>query len=313
MKRGLDRNRNERGVALLFSLGIIVFFAMLGAAYIGYMNNAYDAARFEVNQSRVRGVAEAGIHAAIAEIQSALADGGQPASVYTFEPAVYRHEQAGRVAYAQKEVTVSVADEMARVNLNHAPQAVLEALGFEAEAAAAMVKSRPRAAGKGRFLNTVDDMVARELVTQRAHYDLREAGTLNDLTVYTAIDPASPKGFVNINTASPRVLGAIVAVDETEAETIAGKRPFASWEDVLTGVGREPTTFNVRHTQIGSRNMPEALTLSSRCFRLTAEATVDFPGLRRSLKSATEAVVIFDENGHARVRFWNTRPTERSD
>ena len=68
MTRTAHTRTGNRGFALMFALGIIVVFAGLGVAYVNYMGISFDKTKNHVHQRQAQSVAEAGIHAAIAEL-----------------------------------------------------------------------------------------------------------------------------------------------------------------------------------------------------------------------------------------------------
>jgi type II secretory pathway component PulK len=194
-----------------------------------------------------------------------------------------------------------VADESARVNINYAPPLVLRAMGLSEATVDALVAYRRNGA---RQLASVDALLTRELIDAQG-YDRIDT---NLLTVYSVSDRRQPHSYINVNSASPRVLSAIFAINLDEARALAGKRPFRDWRDVLQKVGREPTSFNVEVPQFAPRDMPRALALSSRCFRLRSEVVLDMPGQDgRSARAGVEAVVYFHEDGSHAIRYWSPR------
>jgi type II secretory pathway component PulK len=303
--------RGNRGVVLVFALGTVVVFMLLGSAYVSSMGIAYKDTRYEVHRRQAASIAESGIHATIAEIQNALRSDHAPQAAYRHTANVYRQEQDGLADYPQV-VDVTVVDEMARINVNHVPAEVFIALGVPEDKAEAIVASRPGRSRGGRYLGAVDDLVTRGLITPRERGELAASGALGDLTVYTVADMDAPRAFINLNTAPASVIAAVFGIDAGEAQRITdarAARPFDSWEAVLRAVSREPHTFNIRPIRVGSREMPEALALSSRCFRLYAETVVSFTGMELgSMRAAVEAIVIFDENNEPHIRYWNERP-----
>lgn len=307
------RLRGNRGVVLMFALGSILVFTMLGTAYVTSMGIALKETRYDVHRRQASGVAESGIHAAIAEIQAALRAGRVPQPDYRFAPNTHRQEYDGLADYPHL-AAVTVVDESALVNINHAPAAVLTALGIPDEKAQAMEEARN--SGRGSGLGAVGDLKFRSIVSPREWHELETAGALDTMTVHTVVNPAAPSGYINLNSAPPAVLAAVFGIEATEAERIANSRrtnPFDSWESVLRVVGREPHTFNMRPARIGSREMPEAFTLRSRSFRIYSETYVEFQGSSlRTMRAAVEAVVVFDERNQPHIRYWNELPGDLS-
>src|SRR6185436_12483754 len=111
-------------MALVAAIAMLVIFAMLGTAYIGYMSIEFDQAKLQLHEVRARNLAEAGVYAAIGEARAAIARGEAPKPSISVSLNEYRPEAGGLGAYPQA-VTVKIFDESARVNLNAAPAAVL--------------------------------------------------------------------------------------------------------------------------------------------------------------------------------------------
>lgn len=292
--------RDDRGLALIGAVGLMIIFVMLGTAYVGYMVIELDTTGYDVNQVRARQLAEGGIRAAIGEIAAALESGDAVADPLSFTLVAYRPE-GGELAEYPQTVNVAVSDESARVNINHAPALVLRALGLSEDAVNAVMEYRGD--GKNR-LASVDALLTRDLIDTQAYDRLNR-----DLfTVYTVSDRRQPHSYINVNSAPPRVLSAIFAINMDEARALAAKRPFLDWRDVLQKVGREPTSFNVEVPQFAPRDMPRPLSLSSRCYRLRSEVVLDMPGQDgRSARAGVEAVVYFHEDGSHAIRYWRPR------
>jgi len=281
-------------MALFAAIGMLVIFAMLGTAYIGYMTIEFEETGFDLYEKRAQHLAAAGADAAMAEIQAAIARGDAPLPEYVITLSTYRQEATGQGAYPQT-VKVRVSDESARVNLNYAPAALLRALGFSENAAQAVVDYR----AAGKRLASVDSLRADGLLDAKALQEID--ATL--LTVYTGTDPQQPHSYLNLNTAPQSVLAAVFAINADEAKALADKRPFASWADALQKVGREPSTFNVSAPQYAARDMPRDLALASRCFRVESTVDMNMPG--GTVSAGVVAVVVYPENGGSAVRYWH--------
>lgn len=300
---------SDTGMALIGAVAMLAIFVMLGTAYVRYMTLELEGSRLTLNRVRVETLATGGIYAAIGEIESALAGDSSVQSSYTIKTNLYRLEGGQRIAYPQ-EIIVSVSDESALVNVNHAPSEVLAALGMDQDALNSLKKALPTGAGKRSdsraWLTASDDLLNRNIVTRRQFDAIYTTG----LTTYTAEDPNRPAHFINLNSAGPEVLSAIFAIDDpSEVSKLMAMRPFKTWQDVVTKTGREPSSFNVKSPRYASREMPIELTLTSRCFRLRSEVRIDAPGTGGvTLTARTEAVVLFKEDGSYTIRYWSQRP-----
>lgn len=296
MRNGIQKNA-QSGMALVAAISLLVIFAMLGTAYIGYMTVEYDEAGIAMHDVRARELAQAGIYAAIGEAQAAIARGEAPKGEYAISLSAYRQEATGQGVYPQT-AEVKVADESARVNLNYAPAALLRALGMPEKTAKAVEDYR----ASGKRLASVDALHSEGLADKQAMQSI----TRELLTVYTGSDPRQPHSYLNLNSAPDAVLAAIFGINAEEAAALAAKRPFASWEDAVQKVGREPSTFSVAAPQYASRDKPADLALNSRCYRLTSLVAMDMPGgTGRPVHAGVEAVVAFLEDGTYAIRYWH--------
>jgi len=281
--------QRKDGMALVAAIGMLVIFAMLGTAYVGYMSIEFESAGTQLHQARARNLAAGGVYAAIGDIQAALGAGESPEASYDVGLSTYRREQGGDGAYPQS-VAVKVEDESGRINLNVAPKALLGAVGLDADA----VQKLSELKASGRRLPSVDALLADEIVDAQTFNGLSR----DLLTVYT-------DWGVNLNSAPVGVLAAVFGISESEAESLAGKRPFANWADVLQKVGREPETFNLDIAPFALREQPRGVSFGSRCYRLRSTVTMNMPGGdHRPVYAGAEAVVTFKADGSYSIRYW---------
>ena len=303
------QTRRDGGFALIGAISMLAIFTLLGTAYVRYMMIEYEDTRRHLDEIRARHLASGGIYAAIGEIGAALDNNETPKNGYTIKGYAYRYEGGKSVPYPQ-EIQVSVSDESGRIDINHAPPDLLAAFGFDAEAIDKLKKAIPTPtglrSGSRRWLNSVDDLLTRNIVNRR------QFNTINTglLTTYTVEDHSNPARFLNLNAADSDVLAAIFGIsDPGEVSQLMAKRPFESWPDAVTKSGREPGAFNVKSPRYASREMPRELDLVSRCFRLHSEVSMSFKGIAlRSASASVEAVVLFKEDGSFAIRFWNEGP-----
>lgn len=288
-------------MALIAAIAFLMIFMLLGTAYVRYMTIEFDDARNYVYDLRARHLANGGVQAGIGEIQAALASESIPSPHYDVELAAFRQEKQGSGDYPQT-IAVHIQDEAARVNLNYAPAPLLEALGLDANTIQAL--NDYRTSPGNPLLPSVDALRTNNLIDAQKFQALDK----RLFTVYTAEDTRQPHSYINLNAAPPPVLAAVFGIDLEEARTLAGKRPFKSWADVLQKVGRDPTTFNVPVPRYAPRDMPRELALSSNCYRLAGLVDFSMPGGGgRAVRAATEAVVLFHDDGTYTIRYWNER------
>jgi type II secretory pathway component PulK len=303
----IQSKKNTQGIALVTALGLLLLFAMLGTAYVRYMSVELDSARFDLLDVRAEQLSEAAIMAAIGEIETAVKNGQTPEASYSITLPLYYHKQGGAEAIDQV-ITVHVKDESSRININHSSPEILEAIGIDARIVKSIIASRPSpdSLPDARWFNSVDELQTRNFL------DVPEYDSLPKelLTVYST-DHDNAVDFINLNSVSARVLGILFNIESGEAESLASKRPFSTWEDVLTKIGREPSTFNVGNIPYGSREKPKELAFKSRSFRLISDGKIEnVPGTINGLYCGTEAVLLIDEQNNSSLRFWNVHPLE---
>ncbi len=272
---------DNRGAALFSALAMLFIFSALGMTYLRYMALEVETTRNEVSIVRAQHLSGGGIYAAVAELQVSNAES------YSFNLNAYRYEKevAGqakaRVGYAQT-VQVSVEAESGKVNLNHAPKAVLVALGLPSQVVTdfqSKVSATP--------LLSVDDLRGRTYLSGPEF-------TALDTSVFTVYGD----GKINLNAASPAVLAAVFGLSAEESTVLAAKRPFTTEEDLLAKLAKDPSTFNVTSA--------EGLSLESTCFRLKSSVNValsENPEAKR-FPAETEAVVSFSVAGVPAIHYW---------
>jgi type II secretory pathway component PulK len=291
-------------MALVSALAMLLLFSLLGAAYVRSVQIDFDAANYSTQEARARFLARGGINAAVGALETAVKSGSSlHGQTLTFDLPLYIARQGERTSEPQ-QVRVRITDESARLNLNHTSLTVMEAAGIDREAGVRLKNGLPLvdlpAAADRQWLASVDGLLTRGFVDGRAFARLDR----NIFTVYSVSDPFNPAGYLNINTASPTVLAAVFNLSAAEAETLASARPFSSWQEAVDSTGRDPTTYNVGRFLAIPGSMPPALSLTSRCYRLICEAISSGPGARAT-GTRIEAVVLFDESGGHRIRYWD--------
>lgn len=311
------------GAALVLAVVLLGLFTTLGMLYVRYMLIESDAVDFDWRQTQARNMAVAGVNAAIAELDCARRE-GQTAMVLDHERSyvftAYKGEWNGRelapAAQSDRETAavVVITDENAKINLNHAPASVLQAiLGVDGETARKISGSIPRRPGDAevarRWLLSVDDLLRYELLTAEQYANV--ARSL--ITVDTVVHHFAAKGYININSAPAPVLAAILDIPIELAEQAAVRRPFNSLAELSAAAGKDPAAFNIRPDRPGSEELPGPLALESRCFRIVSQGAYtalagDGAAQRphRRTTAVAEAVVLFTDRGYEIVR-WSTR------
>jgi type II secretory pathway component PulK len=321
----MSRNEQDKlensGAALLTALGLLFVFSMLGMAYVAYMGTVFNKSSFDLRTVCARHMAEGGVEAAIGQVQDALAAGkaadvlsapieiGFP--VYTSD----RSAPFGLAPHANRRgtVKVSITDESARINLNYAPTRVLQmVLGVDGDTARKIRSSLPvqdAAAGSVNqgWLTSLDDLVTRGLMTPAAF----ATAPKRILTVYSVADLVNPARFLNVNSAAPEALAAVLDLAPEAAQAVTAKRPFRSLAELSAAAGKDPATFNFKPDPAAPDALPKELCLEPHAFRIVSEAVLSDlgPGGKeyRPTHSRVEAVVAI-ETGVPRITFWSEAP-----
>jgi type II secretory pathway component PulK len=317
MRRWVEMNDNSRGTALLFALGILLVFALLGTAWVRYMTLEADEVKLNLNGTRSRAAARGGVFAAVASLDRTVGGAAAAAGQDSLAVPVYRYNAQDNTAPLSpaeslvKQVNLEWTDESAKVNLNEAPTRVLQRiLNVDGDTARQIRSSLPRGGE--------DEMNAgRERRPLRGVEDLRPFLTGEQ---YANVDPAQVTVFgaernrlyVNLNQASPAVLAAVLDLDIETAEYVASARPFNGPDDVVAATGKSPELFNVRPSSNGGGDWPEELGFAPRCFRIHSEGVLQrVGGPETAFGLATtrvEAVVAFPANEQPVICYWSEAP-----
>lgn len=322
------QRRRAGGAALIMAIAMLALFTTLGTLYVRRMNLDLQRVDFEVRMARARIVAEGGVYAALGDIQRALQSKqlvqilDKPIS-YAFPIyAGIRGPEGLELATQENRRAVAevvITDENGKVNLNHAPASVLQrVLGVDGNTARKITSTLPRSASPSspnqnqsgtheeHWLLGVDELLTRELLTAEQY----AAVDLSLVTTFSVIDHANPAGFLNINSAPPPVLAAILDLPVEVAAQVAEKRPFKSLEALSVAAGKAPETFAIKPDPYNPAALPTPLAFESRCFRIVSKATCASTAGDREYNKAygqVVAVVIFNADGSYEIVHWDSR------
>jgi type II secretory pathway component PulK len=296
----------ERGVALITALAMLLLFSLLGSAYVGYMLIERSDTAFTVSQFRGRHAAEAGVQAAIGALHQQMDAGLSTPATWTYLFPVYGLE--GEMLAAREgldaEAFVEITDENARVNINFAPRGVLERILGVDRATARQIRSDLPRIGDEPDAEHMWFTSVEELAT-RGYLNDEQFGALNRdlLTVYTAENPQQPEAYINLNTASPEVIAAVLNVPLERAAAIAAGPALRSLHDVVEAAGHEASAFNVPPApDAPAHALPAELTFQSRTYRIIS---IGRPA-GASAGIRVEAVVLFRQDGRPEIRYWSS-------
>ena len=309
------RNGNERGAALLIALGLLAIFAALGTAYLSYMYLERQSSHDYVAQVQARQLAEREVWATVGELQAALANGETPATGPREEELlpVYRRVVDGAPEeWTRRDgrVLVTIEDESAKLNINHAPPRVLQAmLGVDGQQARNIRSSVPRPgeapAKNQHWFTSVDGLVARGFLARQALTQLEpRRGAL--LTAHSVADNRNPRNYINVNTAPKEVLAALFGAQTADRiATARAQEPLKDFAGVLQATQAEPATFNIDVPADGGA--PPEIAFQSRSFRIGCRA--EFRRAGDSLAATrVEAVVVFTDSGKPQITYWKEMP-----
>lgn len=312
--------RKQRGAALLFALGMLAIFAALGTAYVSYMVLEQERSGDYVSEVRARQLAERAFWATVGDLQTALSNGEAPVLGPREEEllGVYRAVSNNVPEEWQRRdgrVVVSVEDESAKLNINHAPTRVLQAmLAIDGQKARTIRSRLPRpgeAPAKNQaWFTSVDGLVARGFLTREALARLEPSpGAL--LTAHSVADNRNAEAFINVNSAPKEVLAALFNAEAAERiVTARAQQPLTSFADVLQATQAEPASFNLDVPADGSA--PPELAFQSRGFRIVCTAEARKAGDVQAT-CRVEAVVVLSDTGDAEITYWKETQAAASE
>ncbi|MBN2309090.1 MAG: general secretion pathway protein GspK [Candidatus Hydrogenedentes bacterium] len=321
----MSRPSKAKGFALLTAIILLAVFSLMGSVWLRYMLLENDQTARGLKSLQAQYVANAGANAAIAELARALQSGDVAAllaeppvvEVPIYSNVVARPNGLEAVEKAPGLARITIEDENARINVNYAPTRVLSALfGVDGATARKIRTSLPRqdadefAVGDepAYWFTSTDELVTRGFVKAR------DFGPVSgDLTVHSVMGAEeAAAGYININTASQRVVQAVLGVDAERAKTVMAARPFASVAELSAAAGKPAATFNVRPDPATPDVLPKDLCFESRCFRIISAGSVSREGPAGSrqvyARGWVEAVVYFGADGEPEIRFWSETP-----
>lgn len=337
----------RRGAALVFAIGILGIFSVLAMGYVRGASLTIDNADFVVRKARARAISAGGVNAAIGNLHKLVLNGrtGDGLGTATYDLPTYNRVIEGdnpslqMLENRKAEAVVSVSDESGKVNLNHAPASVLQAvLGVEGATARNITSSLPPAGASGQWLACPEDLLSRQLLTQQQY----AAVDASLITTYTVPDHAHAEKYLNLNQSSPKVWSALFGVPLEVAQQAYDKRPFTSLDGLLTALGKmpAPTPPPATETPPADPNatvdpaavpaaappapapapeppLPAAVTsavaFESRTFRILSEGSYVNTATKYTgpeARARVEAVVHFDDNGNYTVVYWSENGPE---
>ncbi|HOJ32356.1 MAG TPA: type II secretion system protein GspK [Candidatus Hydrogenedentes bacterium] len=324
MERICSKKARQEGVALLMAIALLLVFSILGSAYLRYMTIEVEKLRIDEGRTRAHHAAQAAVYAAIEEAKAALAEKRSDA-LFRQGPMVKDFPTYSRFDSEKNEyvvddgvkttVTWAIRDESGKLNINHAPASALRiVLGVDGAKAREICASLPRSeegvsqGADRQWLTSPEELVTRGFLSSEAY----RAVDQTSLTVYTVPDPSNPVGYINLNTASPKVLEAVLDVSPETAKAVAAARPFYSLADVCRAAGKPASMFNFKPDADAPESMPKALTLESNAFRVFSRAQVKRAGGTVLGTVEIEAVAVLSPEGSCTFTYWHETGAEKT-
>ena len=312
----------DSGAALIMAVGMLAIFVILGTAWFTFASLETLNTRWEGQQLRARHAAAGGVYAAAGELERAIAAGtvdGLVGQERTYQIPLSRPTKDDPNVLEDDslyttQATVTFVDECARINLNHASTNVLRVLlGIDGDTARRIRSSLPNTDEPGganespRWFLSVDELLTRNYVDSSAFQALDR----DLLTVYSVYDHDSPSDFINLNSASSKVLQAVLDIDEATAQKVIDARPLKNLDELTQVVNKSPDLFNYKPETAGQ--LPKALTFQSRCYRVISEGALvreadeasGQAAARSVARKRAEAIVFINGEKEIEVRYWN--------
>ncbi len=308
LERPLRQPGERTGAALVLAISLLALFSMLGTLYVRHMSIEMDRTDYGLRQARAQAAAQGGLQAALGNLRRAY-DAGQAGQIlgkpreygFTTYDGFWNGEEVALAANEDREAgsAVAIGDESGKLNINHAPAPVLQAvLGIDADTAKKIVR-RVQGHGKAgpKWLLSVDGLRSRGLVTEEQFAQIDRAL----LTTYSVVDHAHPVRYLNANQAPLAVLAAVTGLEGEALDRVAKGRPYRTIDAFLAAVGLAPDALPVE---------PAALRFDSRCFRIVSRGHYKKTAGERVLDETTsraETVLLFDDSSDFSVLFWSGR------
>lgn len=324
MERICSKKSRQEGVALLMAIALLLVFSILGSAYLRYMTIEVEKLRVEEGRTRAHYAAQAAVYAAVGEVKAALAEKRLDALFRQGPTAkdfpTYARFDSEKGEYVIDEgvkttVTWAVRDESGKLNINHAPASALRiVLGVDGTKAREICASLPRSeeeAAQGadrQWLTSPEELVTRGFLSAEAYRSIDQSA----LTVYTVPQPSNPVGYINLNTASTKVLEAVLDISPETAKAVAAARPFYSLADVCRAAGKPASMFNFKPDADAPESMPKALALESSAFRIFSRAQVKRAGGSVLGTVEIEAVAVLSPEGRCTFTYWHETGGEKA-
>lgn len=261
--------QNEKGVILIITLWVLAILGLLAISFSHQMRIEIKLTKFQVDSLRALYLAKAGINYAIAKLK-------KDTNLYDALNEDWASKE--EVEVEKGKFSFYIEDEERKINLNTAPKSILEKLGLAEDVVCSIIDWRdtddnmtlPAGAEdeyyqtlnlpyhcKNTSFESLEELLLVKGMTKQILYG--EDGISQWITVYG-------KGVVNINTASKRVLSALL--NERLAQNIINARRGLDGKE-----GTEDDKIYTTTTEFSQ--IKNLITTDSNYFRINATGIVN--------------------------------------
>ncbi|HOV33062.1 MAG TPA: type II secretion system protein GspK [Candidatus Hydrogenedens sp.] len=247
----------DKGVALLIAISLLGVFALLGIYYVRDSETELQRTVLLLDEMKVKDYAKAGLNLALAELERAWRT-DQIQDLLSrcpleFDCPYYKQSYGinetlflGPSDTIQVKIKAKIFDESGKINLNCSPASVLQKiLNVDGETARQIVSNLPTSGMNStnqRWIYLVDELYDRGWLKK----EKTNMKALNFVSAWNAGNPENPQSYLNVNIAPPEVLMTLFNANLDDVQKIINARPFKSFNEVISTIGKDPSTFNVK-------------------------------------------------------------------
>ncbi len=247
----------NKGVALLIAISLLGVFALLGMYYVRDSETELQRTILLLDEMKAKNYAKAGLNLALAELERAWrTDKIQDLlsrCPLEFDCPYYKQTYSSNEALSlepsdnvQVKVRVQIFDESGKINLNCSPASVLQKiLNVDGETARQIVSNLPTPGMNStnqRWIYLIDELYDRGWLKK----EKTNIKVSNFISTWNAGNPENLQSYLNVNIAPPEVLMALFNINLDDVQKIINARPFKSFNEVISTIGKDPATFNVK-------------------------------------------------------------------
>jgi len=247
----------DKGVALLIAISLLGVFALLGMYYVRDSETELQRTVLLLDEMKVKDYAKVGLNLVLAELEKAWRTDKIQDLIsrcpLEFDCPYYKQSYGineasflGPSDTIQVKIKAQIFDESGKINLNCSPASVLQKiLNVDGETARQIVSNLPTPglnSTNQKWIYLVDELYDRGwLKKEKTNIEVS-----NFVSAWNAGNPENPQSYLNVNIAPPEVLMALFNINLDDAQRIMNARPFKSFNEVISAIGKDPATFNMK-------------------------------------------------------------------